>query len=63
MACESIKVMMGKKLYGYFAKWRDANVTYKETLRTTIKDRILKSYKSLLRSAFNLWLVNRGGAK
>ena len=28
-------------------------------MRTTIKDRIIKSYKLMLRSAFNLWLANR----
>ena len=60
-ACETIKVMMGKQLYIYFDRWREANENYKETMRTTIKERIIKSYKLQLRAAFNLWVVNRAG--
>lgn len=58
-ACESVKLMMGKALFRYFDKWREVNEDYKEKIRTTMKDKIIKSYLLLLRSAFNLWKVKR----
>lgn len=55
--------MLSKQLYAYFQQWKQANEMYKHKLRTTVKDKVLKLYLSLLRVGFNQWHVNADGLK
>lgn len=54
-ACEAVKKMMSKQLFGYFLHWKEITEDYKEKLRTTIKDKIIKVYMEQIRNAFNYW--------
>eukprot|EP00347_Sterkiella_histriomuscorum_P005910 403354803 len=54
-ACQSVKKMMSKQLYEYFELWKQHSEEYKETLRTTIKDKIIKVYMEKIRKAFTYW--------
>ena len=54
-ACQSVKKMMSKQLYEYFELWKQHSEVYKETLRTTIKDKIIKVYMGKIRKAFTYW--------
>ena len=54
-ACEAVKKQMSKTLIGYFDHWKAVNELYKEKLRTTIKDRIIKAYMETMRKSFTAW--------
>ena len=56
-AVEAVKKMMAKNLYSYIQHWKAINEEYKEKLRTTVKDKIIKYYMSMIRKAFNHWKV------
>jgi hypothetical protein len=58
-----IAKMMGTKLSGYFKQWQNVNEDYKEKVRTTLSDRIIKAYMTAIRTAFNAWKVNHNGDK
>ena len=46
---------MSKTLIGYFDHWKAVNELYKEKLRTTLKDRIIKAYMETMRKSFTAW--------
>lgn len=54
-ACEAVKKCMAKRLNGYFSHWKDINEQYKEKLRTTLKDQIIKAYMETMRKSFFAW--------
>lgn len=54
-ACESVKKMMATSLQGYLIHWKNAVEDYKEKLRTTLKDKIIKVYMERIRQAFFYW--------
>lgn len=45
-----MKNMMGKRLYGYFAKWKEFTMYKRNLMLTRMKDLILKNYKNYLTS-------------
>jgi hypothetical protein len=54
-ACEAVKRCMAKRLNGYFSHWKNFNELYKEKLRTSLKDRIIKAYMETMRKSFFAW--------
>lgn len=61
--CEQVKSMLSKSLFMYFNRWKQETDDYKEKLRTTIKDRIIKCYMETIRIAFQTWRVNHNGSQ
>ena len=55
--------MMAKSLYGYFQHWKTINEDYKEKLRTTLKNRIIKAYMETMRKSFVAWKTVHGEGK
>jgi hypothetical protein len=49
--------MLSKQLIGYIFHWKAINEEYKEKLRTTLKDRIIKAYMETMRKSFTSWRV------
>jgi hypothetical protein len=56
-ACEAVKMCMAKTLSGYFLHWKAINENYKEKLRTSLKDRIIRTYMETMRKSFICWKV------
>ena len=48
-ACETVKKLLSKTLYGYIKHWQTINEDYKQKLRTTVKDKIIKLYMETIR--------------
>lgn len=43
--------------------WKTINEDYKDKLRTTVKDKVIKLYIETIRKAFNHWRQNNSGVK
>jgi hypothetical protein len=48
-----MKTMLGRRLYGYLAKWKEFTVFKRNMLLKRVKDLILKNYKNYLTSVFD----------
>ena len=62
-ACTTVKTQMAKRLWTYITHWKNVNEDYKEKLRTTLKDKIIKHYMSTIRVAFTHWHKNTSELK
>lgn len=51
-ACKCVKAMLGKQVFRYFEHWKQVNEDYKEKLRTTVKNKIIKMYMNIMRTSF-----------
>ena len=58
-ACQCVKSMISKQLFEYFYQWKQVNEDYKEKLRTTVKDKIIKVYLHIMRTSFKQWKLNK----
>lgn len=50
--------ILGKRLFSYFKKWKDETGHFSNTMETTVKNKILKVYITLMRSYFIHWKKN-----
>ena len=53
-----IRDAFGKRLYSYFAQWRDHTFTYKQTMNIKVKSRIIHMYVNYMNSYFDQWKKN-----
>ena len=56
-------VMLGKRLFEYWTRWRNVTKHYKLNLQTKFKDRIIALYKARLLSYLDLWKVQKDAVK
>ena len=54
-AFEIIKVALSKRVWSYLGHWRQVNVDYQDSLKTTVLGKIVKCYMEKMRVAFYRW--------